>query len=220
MMRQRLPLVVVSLPAVVLFLLAAGAPCALANSVTYALSVPSITISGKPSPFATVTVDLTSSSTARITFQALTTGGQGYLLIGGSVADVNVNATNWTIGGFSEINPPGLPATLPTSGGSGNVYGFGVFNQTNSNSGGFVASEVAFTLTDTAGTWASAASVLTPNAKGYLAASHIAMWNFYAVGFAANDVLKVPEASAITLTSLVLIAFGATLVRARRRQLM
>jgi hypothetical protein len=232
MMRQRSSLVSASLAAAVLFLLV-GARCALANSVTYTLNFPNATISANPSPYATVTVDLTSSKTATITFDALTTAGQGYLLVGDNIADVNVSATSWTIGDFTESHLTGFKGTVPTSAGSGSVNGFGRFNQTTDNEhGGFAyaASVVDFTLTDMSGIWASAASVLTPNRKGYVAAARIAVCNVtpctkkggaLVTGFAAAGpkIVAVPEASAVTLTSLVLIAFGALLVPARRRQL-
>jgi hypothetical protein len=64
---------------------------------------------------------------------------------------------------------------LASNGGSGNVNGYGVFNQTINNFDGAADAEntVTFTLTNNSGTWASAADVLTGNLSGFDAAAHV-----------------------------------------------
>ena len=115
-------------------------------------------------PFGIVNVNLTSTTTATITF----TAASGYLFVDGGAVAVNVNANAWTIGNFfSNGNPV-------SADGSGNEDGFGNFNQKvsqqNSSNG---ASIISFTLTNTSGTWASAANVLAFNSQNWLVAAHI-----------------------------------------------
>ncbi|SRR6266567_2760728 len=115
-------------------------------------------------PFGTVHVDLTSSTTATITF----TAASGYQFIDGSAVAVNVNATSWTVSAFTSNGGP------VTDSGSQNVDGFGQFNQTGSQqnaSNG--ATVISFTLTNTSGTWASATNVLAFNANHWLVAAHV-----------------------------------------------
>lgn len=115
-------------------------------------------------PFGTVHVDLTSPTTATITF----TAAPGYLFVDGGSVAVNVNAGTWTIGTFNSNGDPVSDA------GAGNEDGFGGFNQKvsmqNSSNG---ASIISFVLTNTSGTWLSAANVLAFNANNWLVAAHI-----------------------------------------------
>ncbi len=62
-----------------------------------------------------------------------------------------------------------------SDGGSGNVDGFGVFNQTINSFDGFPNSSdsISFVVTDTSGTWASASNVMTRNSGGFDAGAHI-----------------------------------------------
>jgi hypothetical protein len=228
MIRERSPAVIASIAAVVLFLLAGGAPRASADMVSYDIGIGNSAISGYPGPYATVTVNLTDSTHATITFTSLTNNGNIYLMGDGQSADVNVNATSWTIGSFMASNAgTGFTPGPLSDGGSNNVDGFGVFNQTTTSFDGFSHSSdmISFVLTDTSGMWASAANVLTPNADGYVAGIHVYVTSFpanaangaIATGFAVNG--SAPEASSVALTSLVLLAFGAALIRARRNAL-
>jgi hypothetical protein len=139
------------------------APIAHADMITYTLTQANSSIT-EAGPYATVSVDLTSSTTATITF----TAESGFALVDSNIADVNVNATSWTIASFS-------PTTI-TDTGSGNADGFGNFNQnTKEPSANVQLATVSYVLTDTSGTWASAANVLKGNASGYLAAAHVIM---------------------------------------------
>jgi hypothetical protein len=115
-------------------------------------------------PFGTAHVDRTSSTTATITF----TAASGYLFVDGGSVAVNVNATTWTIGGFTSNGDPVSDAH------AGNEDGFGSFNQKvsmGSSSNG--ASIISFVLTNTSGTWASASNVLAFNENHWLVAAHI-----------------------------------------------
>jgi hypothetical protein len=98
---------------------------------------------------------------------------------GGSVA-VNVNATKWSIGSFTSNGDP------VSDDGAGNEDGFGSFNQKvsmqNSSNG---ASIISFVLTNTSGTWLSAANVLAFNENNWLVAAHIQIGTGL-TGFAAG----------------------------------
>jgi hypothetical protein len=115
-------------------------------------------------PFGTVLVNRTSSTTATITF----TAAAGYLFVDGGSVAVNVNANTWTIGNFTSNGEPVSDA------GAGNEDGFGSFNQKVSmqdSSNG--ASIISFVLTNTSGTWLTAANVLAFNLQNWLVAAHI-----------------------------------------------
>src|SRR3569623_174387 len=69
---------------------------------TYNLSLGNSAITPAPyNPFyGSVLVHLTSSTTATVTF----TADAGYLFLDSSIADVNVNATSWTVSGLTGSN--------------------------------------------------------------------------------------------------------------------
>jgi len=121
-----------------------------------------------------VTVNLTSSTTATITFDSLDNGGNTYLM-GGNAVGVNINAGSWTLSNITGTNAlPGFTPGPYSDSGAMNMDGFGSFNQVGTSFDGFThsATEIVLSLTDTSGTWASAANVLTPNASGFEAATH------------------------------------------------
>ena len=118
--------------------------------------------------FGNVCVDLTDNTHALITFQA----SNGYLFLEGGMADLQVNATSWTVSSpISESPNPGEASNTAPN----NVNGYGVFNQIINNAGGAADPEsmVQFTLTNTGGTWSSSSNVLTGNADGFDAAAHV-----------------------------------------------
>jgi hypothetical protein len=155
-------------------------------------------ISSYPGPYGTVTIDLVNSTTANITFKSLTNSGNIYLFGDGSSIGVNVNASSWTTTTPTGSNAgSGFSPSSFSNGGSSNVSMFGTFNQTFDNKDGFKNSvdNVSFTLTNTGGTWANAASVLINNSDGYALEAHIfvtaspanASNGALATGFAANQ---------------------------------
>jgi hypothetical protein len=165
-----------TLCAAVLLLLTLGALPASADTVTSIIGNPNDDISGFSGPYATVTIDLTSSTTATITFTSLTNGGNIFLFGDGGSVDVNVNATSWTLSNIQGFNSgTGFHPGAFTDGGSGQVDGFGVFNQTINSFDGFTHSSdtISFNLTNTSGTWSSATNVLAANADGFDAAMHV-----------------------------------------------
>jgi hypothetical protein len=213
-------------------ILAAAAASALALTfgtaasalTTFSLDVGNSAISGYPSPYGSVAVNLVDATTADVTFTAGSVGIYDYFFIGTSAADVNVNATSWS---FSNLTGDGGALS---DGGSGNVDGHGVFNQTFDQFDGFgqPATTISFRLTDLSGTWASSDAVLTPNASGHSVAAHIAVCDTstnptcnsdigaVATGFATNGPLGVPEPATWGLMLLGFFGAGA-LIRRRRR---
>ena len=210
-------------------LLTIGAPPASADLFSFDLGTGNSAISGFPGPYAQVTVDRTSSTIATVTFTSLTNSGNIYLMGDGGTVAVNVNASSWTLSGITGSNS-GTGFTLGgpfSDGGAGNEDGFGSFNQTINTFDGFTHSSdtISFTLTDTSGTWASAANVLTPNASGEDAAAHIfvtsspanAANGALATGFASQGApVPSPEPSSLSIFGVGLLGL---LGLARRRLL-
>jgi len=136
----------------------------------------------------------------------------------GSSVAVNVNAVTWTIGGLTAVQPPGFSAAQLTNGGSGNVDGFGVLNQTINSFDGFThaSTQISFTLTNTSGTWLTAGEVLIANGQGVFAAAHIFVTldppntanGALATGFGANGG-GVPTPDGGTTVMLLGAALGA-----------
>jgi hypothetical protein len=168
-----------------------GLQQAKADTINFNLTSANIAGTG---PFVSVTVNRTSTTSATITFNSLTSAGHTYLMQGGNgAAAVNVNASSFTIGSFSFISAStvypggGFQAQQGlTDGGAGNEDGFGSFNQTVTATDGTdqAMTQIMFTLTGGAGTnWLTASQVLTGNAQGLLAASHI-------VDFTAGNVVN------------------------------
>jgi hypothetical protein len=136
-------------------------------------------------PFGTVDINLISGNTALFTF----TAAAGYLFVDGGANAINVNTTDngWTVTNIVSNGNPLSPD------GAGNEDGFGNFNQKisqqNSSNG---ASLVTFTLTNTAGTWASASQVLIDNENGWEVGAHILRLNANGLtGFAVGNELSV-----------------------------
>ena len=141
-----------------------GLQQARADSISYSLSTGNDPGLGA-GPYGTVTINLTAGNTATFTFQA----AAGYLFVDGGANAINVNSASWTV---TNIVSNGNPLS---DAGSGNEDGFGNFNQKlsqqNSSNG---ASLVTFTLTNTAGTWASASQVLIDNGpSGWEVGAHV-----------------------------------------------
>jgi VPDSG-CTERM motif len=199
-----------------------GLQQAKADLVTYYLTQGNPAISGYTGSYATVTVNRTDSTHATITFISLTTGGNIYLMGDLASVAVNVNAASWTLGAIKGSNSDtGFTPGPYSDGGSANVDGFGVLNQTINSFAGFKhsSSAISLTLTNTSGTWSNAMQVLAANAQGAFAAAHIFVHNFtaaypanahngaLATGFAGNDGAQVPDGGATVM--LLCAALGA-----------
>lgn len=164
-------------------------------------------------PFGTVTVTLTSATTATLVFNS----GSGYLFTDGGSVGAN---GNFTLTSFS-----GDCSSCTYSQGSGNEDGFGQFtaeiDSGNSGPGGR-SSTITENVTATGSTtWTNASQVLTDNGSGYDAAAHVFVTSGTGTGntgFAAElagSGTSVPEPTAIILLGSSMIGLGA-IVRRRR----
>src|SRR5437870_1020939 len=106
----------------VLAVFALGPPLASADQTTFTLNV--YNLSGYAGPYATVLVNLTSHTSATITFSA----DPGFLLFDSSAAAVNVNGT-FSLGGLTGTKLSGFSGPQLTNAGFKNaVDGWGSFN--------------------------------------------------------------------------------------------
>lgn len=214
--------------AIVLLMLTIGASQASADTTTITLGTGnSGGLDCCTGPYATVTITTTSSTTATVTFNSLTNGGFTYLLAGNSAADLNVNATAFTVGTITGSNSlSGFTPGPFTNAGAGTADGFGTFNLNIDSFDGFGHSSttISFTLTDTSGTWSSASNVLVGNAGNNTAAIHGfacatpcngSTSTAFATGFASNG-NPVPEPASMLLFGSGLVALGIKLRRKPR----
>jgi hypothetical protein len=127
-----------------------------------------------PGPYGTVTVSLTSPTTASFNYSAAS---------GFSFGDVgaNINAAAFTSGPISftaragDSQTPSYTTLINGSGGQAQLDGFGNFTLIqNDQPNGFSSSVTAlsFTITDTSGTWANVNQVLTNNSLGHEVGTH------------------------------------------------
>ena len=177
-----------------------------ADIVDYPLSASNLGVAG---PSGTVDVNLTSTTMAITTF----TANPGFLVIPASGLGVNVNATSFT----ESATAIGNVANLKFAG-FGNLDGFGSFNLTYMGTGSGTTgsnSSVHFTVTDTSGTWASAAS----DASGNLAATHTGVCASTACtgGFTTTGFSAVPGPIEGRGLPALILGCGALLYLARRR---
>src|SRR5690242_10849459 len=164
----------------VLTVLAAAAALGIASAPMMAVAGPateSFTLGasnlgvGFPPPYGTVTVDLLTSTTAKLTYESNLAGG--YIFVDGGAAGANFNGTVT----LSLVSCNAPSTACGSSGGAGNEDGFGHFTNTwnlNSAGSGDRASEIILTATLTSGSWdTDVGNVLIPNNNGYVLAAHI-----------------------------------------------
>jgi hypothetical protein len=181
---------------------------------------------GFTGPFIQVTVNRTSTTTATLTFDSLTNGGNLYLMHTNGAAAANINAATFTVGSIVATGPFNAPSGA--SGGSRTEDGFGTFNASINLTDGFQtgASEITFTVTNTSATWASAANVLTPNASGNSLAAQIGACatpctdfnTITTTGFASVDKPVPGPIVGAGLPGLVMACGGLLALARRRRQ--
>ncbi len=215
------------IPALMAALLQLSSGQARADTITFDLGVGNPAISGFAGPYEKVTVNLTNSTTANITFQSYTVAGNTYLMGDGSTVALNVNSTSFSASGISGTNSgTNFQSWSLVSTSSGQTDGFGNFNfQVNSFDGfAHAIDTMTLTLTNNSGTWGSASDVLTPNAGGSTAASHVFVTTSpadghngaLATGYAGNGSNSgnvVPEPSSIALGLVGLVGLGLTQIR-------
>jgi PEP-CTERM motif-containing protein len=174
-------------------------------------------------PYASADVHLIDSTHATVSFTSDTTGGITFLMAGQGAAGVNVNAASWTLSNITFTQLPGFTTSILSNGGAGNEDGFGSFNQRITGFDGYTHADtgISFELTDTSGTWADSASVLTPNASGHSVAIHgfactapcTASEGALSTGFATDGGTtppnRVPEPSTILMLGSGFLGFAA-----------
>jgi hypothetical protein len=130
---------------------------------------------GGTGPYVHVDVELLSPIHALVTFDSLINGGNTYYLLGNGSVAVNVNGP-WSLGPITGISAPLVTQAIYSNDGIGGEGDFGSFNQIINSSGGWDSrsGEIGLSLNAILGNiWTDAASVLTTNSHGFLAAAHI-----------------------------------------------
>jgi hypothetical protein len=152
-----------------------------ADTIGFTLGVPNAGLSGFTGPYASVSVNRTSTTAATITFTSLTNGSIIYLMGDGNSVGVNVNGTfaaNPTTPTSSNAGT-GFSTTSSSewnfNQGSNNVSEHGNFNfrWTAKDGYGHSMDTISFGVTLTSGSWLTANDVLVANGSGYRAVSHI-----------------------------------------------
>src|SRR5262244_120825 len=201
--------------AAALMALALVAPAAQAD-VIYTLLTNNGGFGNPPGPYGTVTVHLVSSTEATVTITGNEVGSNVYLYGDGGTLGFNTNGavTIQSITGSNNRTDSGFGAFTPgpfTDAGAGNEDGFGSFSNTINDFDGYQHSITSLTvdMTLNSGSWASEASVLTPNASGNTVAGHLFLGvdngngtisNTGSTGFVTDGtVVRTPEPGSLLL---------------------
>jgi len=204
-----------------------------AGAVVLSLGAGNTAISGYTGPYGSVTVSWVNSTTAQITYQSNVVGGNIYLFGDGGTVGLNFNGSV-SIGSVTATNAgtgftPGDPSGYTPDYGGGNQDGFGSFNFIIDSGDGFgsTADYITFTATNTSGTWTSDTDVLTANASGYMASTHVFVTGYsadasngaLATGFAGDGTVPpIPEPASMLLLGLGLMGTGVLGLARRRRK--
>jgi hypothetical protein len=92
---------------VLIALVGQGLQQAKVDTLSFDLTQGNPGIPGFTGPYANVNINLTSSTTATITFTSLTNSGNIYLMGDGSTVALNVNASSFTVGTITGTNNGG-----------------------------------------------------------------------------------------------------------------
>jgi hypothetical protein len=128
-------------------------------------------ISGFPGPYASVTIDLNTSTTANVTFQALGNYTMGSANLNINANDLSVSEPIFPTNSYPNFTPI-LCCSAIGSGGIGDpVDDLGTFNLILHNVGDLTtfmnsSTTINFTVSNLSATWSSAADVLLDNGQG------------------------------------------------------
>ncbi len=169
---------------------------------------------GGVGPYVGVDIHRNSTTSATATFTGL---GVYELMDGGSLG-LNVNGA-FALGAISGVAAAGATQATYSNGGAGNEDGFGSFNLTINSSDGWASrsQSITVTFTDLSAPWLTDASVLTNNASGEIAASHIGFDGGSFTGF-ASDPDPTPPTPAPEPMSLVVLGSGFVALGVLRRR--
>ena len=223
-MKRTTGILLVASMAVVAFLTPRGAQADLIGYDLGAANFPGFT-----GPYVHVDINRTSTTTATATFTSLSNSGITFLMLDGSSAALNVDASLFTVTSLSATQLPGfnvVTLSVADPPGTSQVDGWGRFNLTINSDDGYASASksISFLITRTdAGSWATAADVLTENSSGYFAASHVGACTgnlsgtpcTKGAGALVTGFVSTPEPSGALLVGVGCLIAGAAIRRRR-----
>ncbi len=187
------------------------------DSTTIYLTVPNTALLPYTGPYASIQIDLMSSTTASVIVTGLTSGNLQYLLGGEGAVDLSTlgsaaTATNFSDSSFSQYYNSHKPDPYTQ-----NISDFGLFNVVIDGTDGYTDAVKSLTfdlINNSLTSWSTATGVLTLNDKDFLAAGHIFVQDTenptsaLMTGYAGNGSTKVPEPGTMLLLGSGLLGLG------------